>query len=232
MAPGPIGRIGHAYAAQREVGERGSRRRCVALAAAPAGCGGRLAAAPRRRDVDVSVDGQRYNTTPTNENVTVKSQARARASRSPGRPRTRATRPTRRRASARSSFQETNSGLVNTDWSSNPPPPSASRSCARRSRSAATASRARSTTSSGARARRCSPSRCSHGTSWTPTGGGAERRHELERLPRHRADHGARVPGSRSSPRRSARRSRRPARSAIRTAAACARRGGCTASAR
>ena len=60
----------------------------------------------------------------------------------------------------------------------------------------------------------------------------AERRHEHERLRRHGVGHGSGVPDAGRRGEGARRRSRRPARSAIRTAAACARRGGCTASGR
>ena len=77
-----------------------------------------------------------YNTTPTNEIVTVKSQkdksfVLAWTTETP------ATR-TGPVSIGTASFQETNAGIVNTDWSSNPPPPG-SRSCALHRGAAATA---------------------------------------------------------------------------------------------
>lgn len=84
-----------------------------------------------------------YDQTPTNENVTVKSTAGATFTL--GWDTKDAGTPDALQSSGSVVFQETNFGIVNTDWTSTPPPPTFPSSAAA-SDSAATASPARTTT--------------------------------------------------------------------------------------
>ena len=68
-------------------------------------------------------------------------------------------------------FQHTDAGLVNLNYQSTPPPPQFPILCATHDASAPTASRARCSSRSGARARRCWPSRSCAGTRWSAQGG-------------------------------------------------------------
>ena len=89
---------------------------------------------------------------------------RARRSRSPGR-RDGLDNPAEAPSSTtgRSSSRTRTPGLVNTDWSSNAPPPSFPVLCAHAGELRQLPREHATTTSSGARARPCSPSRCSRG---------------------------------------------------------------------
>ena len=172
-----------------------------------------------------------YNTTPTKEKVTVKSQTGSSfvlAWTTDGAGQS-ARRAAEQPAPCRSRTRT--SGLVNTDWSSTPPPAAFPMLCASLAQCGNSLASTYYNVIWGARAPVLAEPLL-HGHELERDGRRAERRHEHERLRRHRVGHRARVPACRSWPRRSARRSRRPARSAIRTAAACARSGGCTASAR
>ena len=128
-------------------------------------------------------------------------------------------------------FQETTAGLVNTDWSSTPPPSAFPILCA------VVAGCNNSLASTyynviwGTRAPVLAAPLLK-GTSWAKHRRRPGRRGEHVRLRRHRARRGARRSPTASERRRCAPRSRRPARSAIRTGAASGPSGGCTASAR
>jgi hypothetical protein len=106
----------------------------LALVAAPTAFGGGWLPHPADATWTYQWTDSVYNTTPTNEIVTVKSQkdksfVLAWTTENAGNPESALV------SIGTASFQETNAGIVNTDWSSNPPPPefpvlcSASGSC-------------------------------------------------------------------------------------------------------
>ena len=94
----------------------------AALVGAPAALADDWLPHPRRRDVDLRVDGQRLQPDAhEGEGHRQGAEGRDVHARN-GRPRSRGTPQRRRRALARSRSRRRPSGLVNTDWSSNAPP--------------------------------------------------------------------------------------------------------------
>ena len=160
-----------------------------------AGSSGRLAAACGGRDLDVPVVGH-VSTTRRRRRRRSRSRASpARISCWRGRRTARTIRPTRPQSTGSVSFQETNFGLVNTDWTSTPPPTNFPVLCASLGSCGNSLASTYYNVIWGARApvlRRAAPARAE----LECDGRRAERCHELERLCRHRVDHRAGVPNA------------------------------------